>query len=174
MPADEHERLPTKNVKGGRQLDKAAFVYDEESDCYRCPQGQPLTRKQTTTDHRKDGTEIKRTRYEADAADCADCPLKAMCLSGQAKARQISRDQFEPHREALARRMAAPEGKQIYAQRRAVGERPFAVIKQHFGVRQFLLRGLERVRQEWMWLMIAFNLKKLLHALQARPGPAAR
>ena len=174
VPADQHERLPTKKVKGGgRQLDKAAFVYDEESDCYRCPQGRPLTRKQTTTDRRKDGTKIKRTRYEADAAHCAECPLKAMCLSGKAQARQISRDQFEPHREALAARMATPEGQQTYAQRRAVGERPFAVIKQHFGVRQFLLRGLDRVRQEWRWLMIAFNLKKLLHVLQARAGPAS-
>jgi hypothetical protein len=173
VPAEQHERLPTKKLKGGgRQLEKAAFVYEAERDCYRCPQGQPLTRKQTTTDRRKDGTEIKRTRYEADAADCAECPLKAQCLSGRAKARQISRDQFEPHREALARRMATPEGKAVYAQRRAVGERPFAVIKQHFGVRQFLLRGLDRVRQEWRWLTIAFNLQKLLHALQARPGPA--
>jgi transposase len=173
VPGDQHERLPTKKVKGGgRQLDKAAFVYDAEQDCYRCPQGKPLTRKQTTTDRRKDGTLVKRTRYEADAAHCAQCPLKALCLSGRAKSRQISRDQFEPHREALAARMATPEGQAVYAQRRAVGERPFAVIKQDFGVRQFLLRGLERVRQEWKWLMIAFNLKKLLHALQARPGPA--
>lgn len=172
VPTDQHDRLPTRKLTGGgRQLDKAAFVYDEESDCYRCPQGQPLTRGKTTTDHRKDGTEIKRTRYAAQPADCADCPLKAMCLSGNAKSRQISRDQFEPHREALARRMATPEGQQIYAQRRAVGERPFAVIKQHFGVRQFLLRGLDRVRQEWKWLMTAFNLKKLLHVLQARAGP---
>lgn len=174
VPADQYDRLPTKKKTkgGGRRLDKAAFVYEEKSDCYRCPQGQPLTRKQTTTDRREDGTEIKRTRYEARAADCADCPLKALCLSGKAKARQISRDQFEPHREALAARMASDEGQQTYASRCAVGERPFAVIKQHFGVRQFLLRGLDRVRQEWKWLMTAFNLKKLLHVLQARAGPA--
>jgi hypothetical protein len=146
-------------------------VYDAQSDCYRCPQGWPLTRGKTTTDHRKDGTEIKRTRYAAQPADCADCPLQARCLSGKAKARQISRDQFEPHREVLAARMATDAGRQLYAHRRAPGERPFAVIKQHFGVRQFLLRGLERVRQEWTWLMITFNLKKLLHVLQARPGP---
>lgn len=173
VPVDQREQLPTKKVKGGgRQLEKGAFVYEEESDCYRCPQGRPLTRTQTTTDHRQDGTVIKRTRYTADVADCAACPLKAMCLSGKAKSRQISRDQFEPHRERLAQRMATPEGQAIYAQRRAVGERPFAVIKQFFGVRQFLLRGLNRVRQEWRWLMIAFNLKKLLHVLQARAGPA--
>lgn len=174
VPADQHDGLPTKKVKGGgRQLDKAAFVYDEESDCYYCPQGRPLKPGQTTTDRRKDGTEIKRTRYKADPDDCAECPLKALCLNGKAKSRQISRDQFEQRREELAGRMATPEGQAIYAQRRAVGERPFAVIKEYFGLRQFLLRGLDRVRQEWKWATTAFNLKKLLHARQSRAGPDA-
>ena len=53
----------------------------------------------------------------------------------------------------------------------AVGERPFAVIKQTMGARQFLTRGLARVKQEWLWLATAFNLKRLLPLLQARPGP---
>jgi transposase len=171
VPADQHDRLPTKKVKGGgQQLDKAAFIYDEELDCYYCPQGRPLNPGQTTTDRRKDGTEIKRTRYKADPVDCADCPLKALCLNGKAKSRQISRDQFEARREELARRMETPEAQAIYAQRRSVGERPFAVIKEYFGVRRFLLRGLDRVRQEWKWVTIAFNLKKLI---QSRAGPDA-
>lgn len=172
VPADQYDRLPTKKIRGGkRQLDKAAFVYDKESDRYLCPQGEPLTPEQTTTDRRKDGTEIKRTRYKADAETCAACPLKHLCLQGHSTRRQVSRDQFEPHRERLAKRMATDEGKAKYARRAAVGERPFAVIKQHFGVRQFLLRGLQRVRMEWMWITIAFNLKKLMTALEARAGP---
>ena len=67
--------------------------------------------------------------------------------------------------------MASEAGRARYARRAAVGERPFAVIKQHFGVRQFSLRGLERVRLEWKWITIAFNLKKLMSALAARAGP---
>ncbi len=95
-----------------------------------------------------------------------------MCLQGEAKRRDISRDQFEEHREELADRMETPEGKEIYAQRAPVGERPFAVIKQNFGVRQFLLRGLDRVRVEWNWLTLAFNLKKLMTFIAARAGPS--
>lgn len=172
VPADQHDALPTKKTKGGgRQLDKAAFVYDAETDRYFCPQGLPLTPRKTTKDKRQDGTVIHRTRYQASAANCAGCPLKELCLSGNTKARQVSRDQFEPHREALAERMATTEGQNIYARRAPSVERPFAVIKQSFGVRQFLLRGLDRVRQEWQWLMIAFNLRKLLHA-HPRAGPA--
>lgn len=143
----------------------------EESDCYFCPQGKPLTPGQTTTGRLKDGTEVKRARYKANAVDCAACPLKQLCLRGEAKRREISRDQFEPHRERLAQRMATPEGKEKYAARAAVGERPFAVIKQHFGVRQFLLRSVDRVRMEWKWITIAFNLKKLMTSVAARAGP---
>ncbi len=175
VPADQYDRLPTKKIRGGkRRLDKAAFVYDQQSDRYLCPQGEPLTPEQTTTDRCKDGTEIKRTRYKADAETCAACPLKSLCLQGHSTRRQVSRDQFEPHRERLAKRMATDEGKQKYARRAAVGERPYAVIQQHFGVREFLLRGLDRVRMEWQWITIAFNLKKLMAALEARAGPAPR
>lgn len=182
VPAQDHDKLPAKKVKGGgRQLDKAAFVYVAESDCYYCPQGRPLTRSQTTTDRRKDGTEIKRTRYKAAAVDCAACPLKAICLKGKATRREISRDQFEPHREKHAARMAAKGSWEKYTDRRHPGERPFGVIKQQFGARQFLLRGLERVRTEWTWMAAAFNLKHLighwsdrlkLHLSAVRPPPA--
>ena len=42
-----------------------------------------------------------------------------------------------------------------------MGERPFAVMKHIYGVRQFLTRGLSRVRQEWTWASVAFNLEIL-------------
>lgn len=29
------------------------------------------------------------------------------------------------------------------------------------GIRQFLLRGLEKVKTEWLWAVTAFNLAKL-------------
>ena len=90
------------------------------------------------------------------------CPLKGVCIQPGSSVRQISRDQFEPYRETLAKRMASEEGREKYAARRAFGERPFAVIKQQFGARQFLLRGLDRVRVEWCWLATAFNVRELI------------
>lgn len=93
-------------------------------------------------------------------------------MQAGAKAREISRDQYEGHRERLARRMATPEGKEAYKKRRHPGERPFAVIKQQFGARQFLLRGINQVRMEWRWLATAFNLKLLLGRWRVRSGAA--
>ena len=43
-----------------------------------------------------------------------------------------------------------------------MAETPNAVIKQVMGLRQFLHRGLEKVRTEWLWACTAFNLGKLI------------
>ena len=48
------------------------------------------------------------------------------------------------------------------ARRQHFGETPFAIIKDCFEMRRFLLRGIERVRQEWLWAATAFNVKKLM------------
>jgi len=37
-------------------------------------------------------------------------------------------------------------------------------IKQVVGLRQFLQRGLEKVRTEWLWACTAFNVRKLIKA----------
>jgi transposase len=175
VPADQWDRLPMKKVqvsgKAGMQLDKSAFVYDIERDCYWCPQGQPLS--YATTAHEVRGTSQRiRRRYQAAAEACATCPLRDRCLTGRTKARQINREQYEASRERHAQRMAQPEAQEIYAERRHVGERPFAVIKHHYGLRRFLLRGLERVQAEWHWAACAFNLQRLMSLGLSRAGPS--
>jgi transposase len=177
VPADQWDRLPMKKVKHsgkpGLQLEKSAFAYDAERDCYWCPQGRPLSYTTTTREASGTGQRIRR-RYQAAAETCAACPLRDRCLTGRAPARQISREQYEPHRERHAQRMAQPEAQKKYAQRRHVGERPFAVIKHQYGLRRFLLRGLERVQAEWDWAVCAFNLQRLMTLVQGRAGPEAR
>jgi transposase len=177
VPPDAWDRLPMKEVKNRSgekqpQLEKEAFVYDEQRDCYWCPQGQKLSFLHKTSEPTKGGR-AARSRYKADAAACAACPLRDRCLQKGAPRRQVSRDQHEPLRERHVRRMATPEAQEKYKKRREVAEMPFAVIKHHFGARRFLLRGLDQVCTEWRWLATAFNLHKLISLLRARAGPAA-
>jgi hypothetical protein len=70
--------------------------------------------------------------------------------------------------------MLTDEAKEKYSRRCHPGERPFAMIKHHFGARRFLLRGLDQVRQEWLWLVSAFNLHRLFGLIHsgADPPPA--
>ena len=63
--------------------------------------------------------------------------------------------------EAMAHRLKTPEGKKLYALRKQVPEPVFGIIKSVLGFRQFLLRGLNRVRGEWSLVTMAWNIKRM-------------
>lgn len=172
VPTDQVSGLPTKKSHGKQQFDKSAFVYDEKQDVYHCPAGKPLHYKSTSVEKAADGTTVESRRYLASPAACAACALKPQCIPGEkTKSRQVQRDQFERLRDQLRDRMKTEAGRATYARRMGPGERPFAVIKQAMQVRQFLTRGLQNVKQEWLWLATAFNLKRLMPMLGVRAGP---
>jgi transposase len=150
-------RLPRNAQK---QLAKSCFVYAEESHCYYCPQGRRL---ECAEIHRvkRNGREVAVQVYRC--KNCENCPLSTACRSPKAqRGRQIYRDPYEPLREEMAARMQTTEGRATYAHRMHGAETPFAYIKQVLGVRQFLLRGLEKVRTEWLWACTGYNLRKLI------------
>jgi len=63
--------------------------------------------------------------------------------------------------EKMKHRLQTKEGKAIYAQRKSTVETTFGIIKHIMGFRQFMLRGLEKVKGEWNLVCIAYNLKRL-------------
>jgi len=63
--------------------------------------------------------------------------------------------------EAMAHRLATPEGKKLYALRKQTPEPVFGIIKSAQGFRQFSLRGLDKVRGEWNLVTMAWNLKRM-------------
>lgn len=170
VATDQIDRLPMKTINKQRRFAKQAFVYDSERDVYWCPAGKALAHssRYTTTSA---GKQITRDRYRADKDQCGQCPLKAQCLSGQSKCRQIDRGQYEDAIDRQIAKMNQPESVEKYSHRRHAGERPFAVIKQVFGARQFLTRGLSSVRQEWCWLSLAFDLYQLIGYIRRGAQP---
>jgi len=80
------------------------------------------------------------------------------------------REDPEPPRNATAvqamkHRLQTQEGKEVYAKRKSTVETVFGIIKQVQGFRQFLLRGLDSVQNEWSLVCIGWNLKRM-HALR--------
>ena len=71
---------------------------------------------------------------------------------------------------AMAEKLRTPEGKATYRKRACTVEPVFGIIlstsswpggKAALGFRQFLLRGLQKVRGEWKLVCLAYNLKRL-------------
>lgn len=174
VPNEMLGSLPILRVKhaGGTttQFHKNAFVYDAEKDIYWCPNGKSLSYQHKTSEVENNRTRI-RYRYACDPSVCSQCPMKENCISGSSPRRTINHEQHEELRQEHAKKMTKAESKTKYSRRRHSGERPFAVIKQHFGARQFLTRGLKRVECEWSWLVASFNLKQLMGILQGGTGP---
>jgi transposase len=63
--------------------------------------------------------------------------------------------------EAMAHRLKTPEGRKLYAQRKHTPEPVFGIVKSALGFRQFLLRGLDKVRGEWSLVTMAWNMKRM-------------
>ncbi|MCL6650217.1 MAG: transposase [Chloroflexi bacterium] len=64
-------------------------------------------------------------------------------------------------RARMARKLATRYGQQVDALRKTIVEPVFGQITQARGFRQFLRRGLQRVRQEWALICLSHNLLKL-------------
>jgi transposase len=63
--------------------------------------------------------------------------------------------------EAMAHRLKTREGRDLYALRKQIPEPVFGIIKSVMGFRQFMLRGLDKVRGEWRLVTIAWNMKRM-------------
>ena len=168
VAAEQWDKLP-RNPKT-KKLDRSAFVYDGQADGYWCPMGHRLgfvgLREKRRVKQRV-GYRLYR------CGQCVGCPLRPECVQGKTKYRTVSRDEYEPLREAMDARMKTPEGRKRSSRRTWIAETPFAVLKGLLGLRQFLLRGLAKVRTEWTWACTAFNLMKLVREIGRLRGRLA-
>src|ERR1700752_3962485 len=118
---------------------KEQFVYNPDSDTYRCPAGQTLT-------YRFDTIEKERhIRYYKTGA-CGQCLLKEKCTRNK-EGRRITRG-VDEHiiEQTQARVQAHPE---IMQQPQQLVEHPFGTIKFWWDQAHFLMKGLAKVRAEF-------------------------
>lgn len=162
VPEVDWDRLPINPQT--KKLDKACFIYDAEQDVHYCPRGEVMPFEEKKTETNRQGETITWQVYRCKA--CDTCPLAARCISKtNTGGRTVRRDIYTADRERFAAKMQTPEARAIYDERMRIAETPFGIIKHNRGLRQFLLRGLAKVKTEWLWTCTAFNLDKLVRGL---------
>lgn len=67
----------------------------------------------------------------------------------------------DPRLIAMREKVTSEEGKRIYGKRASSVEPVFGIIKSAMGLRQFLLRGMAKVRIEWDLACLAYNMRRL-------------
>jgi transposase len=161
----DREKLPMNPQ--AKVLDKAAFIYVAEKDCYFCPMGKELGPAGTRSYQRENCQGVYRV-YQG--KECGDCPLKSRCVPGKSEVRRIYQDEYDAVRKRAADRLGSEAGKKSYSRRWPVAEGRFGVIKSVMGVRQFLLRGMKKVGMEWTWTATAYNLRVMVRCQLEKKG----
>src|ERR1700749_2480019 len=107
---------------------------------------------------------------EANVVACAAANIEPLIATGRQPHHPSWRERFAapppaPENptpvEAMAWRLRTPQGKQLYSLRKQTPEPVFGIIKSVMGFRQFLLRGIDRVRGEWSLVTMAWNIKRM-------------
>jgi len=131
------------------------FHYHPESDSYTCPEGKKLARRRT----RRGRVGVVHQVYQARAADCRDCPLRAGCKPGQ-HGRTIVRSENVPAVAAYVAKMQTVEARATYRRRGPVAEFSNLWLKTKLGLRQFCVRGLKKARCEVLWACLTYNIQQ--------------
>lgn len=132
-----------------------AFAYDAVANAYQCPEGKTLRYKTRQA-------LIGQTKYTyaAETGDCQACAQKARCCPATTKGRLLVRAEDTPEVAAFRAKMETEAAKATYRKRGAVAEFPNLWIKEKFGLRQFSVRGLEKVRIEALWVCLTYNIQQ--------------
>ena len=161
VPQSDWDKLPRKSQLKNK-LDKSAFIYHSSNNCYYCPMGRKMDYAGDSM-NKRNSRRVRIRKYFCQS--CDNCPLADECLIGNSKRRCITHDEFEASRQVMLKRLKTTAGQEIYGHRKWICETPFALIKAHMKFRQFLLRGLEKVKSEWLWACTSFNIAKLVREI---------
>ncbi|MGP0069682.1 MAG: transposase [Isosphaeraceae bacterium] len=106
----------------------------------------------------------RQKHHEAPAAASSiasepDPPSSQQGAAVAAEATDSSRDANV--KEKMKEKLRTASGKELYAARKKIVEPVFGQIKGCRGIRQFLLRGLEKVSAEWQLICLTHNLLKI-------------
>ena len=91
---------------------------------------------------------------------CRECAVKERCTTGEV--RTVSRDGREPLLEAMRDKLRSEEGRQIYKKRAYTVEPVFGQLKWDGRKLSMDLRGLVKVRGEFLLMCLVHNVKKVV------------
>jgi DDE family transposase len=78
-----------------------------------------------------------------------------------ARRRESQKQPKAPWLQAMKQKLDTEAGRRLYRLRQQTVEPVFGIIKHAMGFRQFLLRGIAKVRGEWQLVSLAYNCKRL-------------
>ena len=144
--------------KKPKPFDKINFKYDQQRDCYICPEGQELRYSHFSK------LENHKAYLISDKSICLRCFYFGECTKSK-RGRMVTRLHNEEMRDKLEEQYKQPESQAIYKLRKQRVELPFGHFKRNLMVNAFLLRGLDGVKAEMSLLASCFNISRMITIL---------
>lgn len=153
-------------------LPSSAFVWNEQANEYRCPQGHALlSDRRQFTKPRDRITKAGTILYSASQHDCTGCPIKQQCCPNMPN-RRITRSVHERSRDVARAIAETPQYTQSRRDRKKV-EMLFAHLKRILKLDRLRLRGLTGAHDEFLLAATAQNLRRMAKRLFERQPAAA-
>jgi transposase len=134
------------------------FLYDKESDCYTCPQGEILT----TNGSWYQGSNYRFQQYKTRA--CKKCIVRSLCTRSAKNGKLVQRSEFTSYIEQ--NRQKTENERDTYRKRQSIVEHPFGTIKRQWGFSYILTKkGKDRAESDVGFMFIAYNLRRIINIL---------
>jgi len=150
---DENTAIAIKG-RDPKDYQKEKLRYNAEGDYFECEHGK-ISFRYKYYDKSK-GRDVWIYKGEK----CLDCPIQRECVKNKKGVKVVKCYFPEKIRVEMAEKMRSEDGKRKYRLRRRL-EKVFGHVKHNLGLRQFLTRGIERVRIEFDLACIAHNLRRI-------------
>lgn len=142
---------------GGALIGSEGFVYDEQKDCYICPNNKILKGSGRIVD---DGRGHPVKKYFSLKTDCDVCPLRNQCISAGTKTKKVQHSYYKPLLEAAKERALSVKGKRQRRKRSSTVEPVWGTLINFTAMRRINTRGLSAANKCLVLAATCYNLKK--------------
>jgi len=146
------------------------LYYNEPEDYFVCPMGQHMERTGTTRTKTESGYVTESARYKAQR--CEGCPLRGSCFKAKGDRIMEVNHRLNEYRRKARERLTSEEGVKHRGRRCIEPEAVFGQMKYDMAYKRFRHVGMDKVKMDFAFFAIAFNLKKMCSkiAKQAKNG----
>jgi len=137
------------------------FVYDEQSDCYTCPEGQTMTTNGTW--HKSSsGSGSMFQQYKTKR--CKLCPVRPECTTSKLNGKVIQRRKYAQNIKDNKTRIE--NNPSAYKKRQAIVEHPYGTIKRQWGFSYITTKKYKiRASADVGLMFIAYNIRRIMNII---------
>mgnify|MGYP001172883971 CR=1 FL=1 len=160
IPEGKDEKYTRKKKPGAIESRDCELSREGENAKLVCPGGQIMIKETASkTVHGE------FYRFFAKKSICDQCGYKSRCFKNlkRQKKFEVKKEYFESleARQRMSERINSVEGRKKYQRRACIVEHVFGEIKEHYGFRKFMRKGLAKANVIWKLICMGYNFRKM-------------